>query len=167
MRTQEHPRPDRMQTALSRLETTPELSARMRRIRKTDTKPEMLVRRLTHRLGYRYRLHRRDLPGTPDLVFPRLRKVIFVHGCFWHQHDCPLGRKQPSVNLEYWLPKLARNVERDRLARGQLQEKGWHVLVIWECETRKPAHLPCVINRFLQSYPKEQGAEDLPSSSRD
>lgn len=93
------------------------LSARMRRIRKTDTKPEMVVRRLAHRMGFRYRLHRRGLPGTPDLVFPGLRKVIFVHGCFWHQHDCRLGAKQPTANPGYWLPKLARNVERDHPSR--------------------------------------------------
>lgn len=150
-----------------RLETTPELSARMRRIRKTNTKPEMIVRRLAHRLGYRYRLHRRDLPGTPDLVFPRLRKVILVHGCFWHQHDCTLGNKQPSVNPDYWLPKLARNVERDNLAHARLQEMGWNVLVIWECETRVPTHLPGVIRQFLQSYPEEQRVENHPSPNRE
>ena len=127
----------------------PDVSARMRRIRKTDTKPELIVRRLAHRLGYRYRLHRRGLPGTPDLVFPRLRKVIFVHGCFWHQHHCRLGRKQPSTNPDYWLPKLARNVERDRSVRARLQDDGWSVLVIWECETRTPQHLPDLLVQFL------------------
>ena len=152
--------------AMSLFDTTPELSRRMRGIRKTDTKPEMVVRRLTHGLGYRYRLHRRDLPGTPDLVFPGLRKVIFVHGCFWHQHDCHLGRKQPNVNQHYWLPKLARNVERDSMARIRLQKKGWRVLVIWECETRAPQHLPDVITRFLESYPEKQGTEDLRSSNQ-
>jgi len=81
--------------------TREELSAHMRRIRKTDTKPELAVRRRAHGMGYRYRLHRRDLPGTPDLVFPGRRKVIFVHGCFWHQHDCRLGQKQPSANRDY------------------------------------------------------------------
>lgn len=128
----------------------------MRRIRKTDTAPEMTVRRLCHRLGYRYRLHRGDLPGTPDLVFPRLHKVIFVHGCFWHQHDCRLGRKQPSANPSYWLPKLARNVERDRQSRERLEQLGWDVLVIWECETRQPAHLPAVIAHFLRSCPSDK-----------
>jgi DNA mismatch endonuclease (patch repair protein) len=131
--------------------TKEELSARMRRIRKTDTKPEMVVRRLTHAMGYRHRLHRRDLPGTPDLIFPGLRKVVFVHGCFWHQHDCPLGAKQPSANPDYWLPKLARNVQRDRQNRAALAEMGWDVLVVWECETRSPAHLRRVIDRFLTS----------------
>lgn len=108
----------------------------MRRIRKTDTSPELAVRRLAHCLGYRFRLYRRDLPGTPDLVFPRLRKVIFVHGCFWHQHSgCRLARK-PKSRLDYWLPKLARNVERDRVAERELQALGWSVLTIWECETK-------------------------------
>ena len=125
----------------------------MRRIRKTDTKPELLVRRLVHGLGFRYRLHRRDLPGTPDLVFPRLHKVIFVHGCFWHQHDCPLGRKQPSANLDYWLPKLARNVERDTRARTRLVELGWGVLAIWECQTRASVPLSSLIATFLQQSP--------------
>lgn len=121
----------------------------MRRIRKTDTKPEMVVRRLVHCMGYRYRLHRRDLPGTPDLVFPARRKVIFVHGCFWHQHDCTLGRKKPSANPDYWHPKLARNVERDGENRRRLTALGWDVLVIWECETRASSGLPAVISRFL------------------
>lgn len=129
----------------------PEVSARMRRIRKTDTKPELVVRRLAHRMGFRYRLHRRDLPGTPDLVFPRLRKIIFVHGCFWHQHDCPLGHKQPSANPDYWLPKLARNVERDHSACTRLQNEGWRVLVIWECETRTSQRATQLLTRFLQS----------------
>lgn len=124
-------------------------SAHMRRIRKVDTKPELVVRRTAHRLGYRFRLHRRDLPGTPDLVFPRLRKIIFVHGCFWHQHDCRLGSKRPSTNPEYWLPKLARNVERDRHARKRLADEGWSVLVIWECETKAPDRLERLIKGFL------------------
>ena len=131
--------------------TTPELSARMSRIRKTDTKPEMVVRRLAHGMGYRYRLHRRDLPGTPDLVFSQLRKIIFVHGCFWHQHDCHIGRKKPSTNPDYWLPKLARNVERDRVVRTRLQEEGWRILVIWECEIQASANLKEVVRTFLES----------------
>lgn len=138
---------------VQKLVPSPELSARMRRIRKKDTKPEMVVRRLAHRMGYRYRLHRRDLPGTPDLVFPRLRKAIFVHGCFWHQHDCPLGAKKPSANPGYWLPKLARNVERDAETRAKLAAMGWEVLIIWECETRSPARLPSLIESFLGSPP--------------
>ena len=126
-------------------------SAHMRRIRRVDTKPELDVRRTAHRLGYRFRLHRRDLPGTPDLVFSRLKKVIFVHGCFWHQHNCRLGAKQPSTNAAYWLPKLARNVERDKLARRQLEDDGWGVLVIWECQTKMPNLAASLIRNFLGS----------------
>ena len=106
----------------------------MSRIRKTDTTPELVVRRLAHALGYRFRLHRRDLPGTPDVVFPRLRKVILVHGCFWHQHDCPLGRKRPRSNRGYWIPKLERNVIRDDDNETRLRLMGWRTLVVWECE---------------------------------
>src|SRR5438132_1507552 len=95
----------------------------MRSIRKTDTKPELVVRRLLHRSGYRFRLHVTYLPGTPDIVLPRLRTVILVHGCFWHQHSCRLG-KTPKSNLSYWLPKLERNCERDRLYRGMLRQLG-------------------------------------------
>lgn len=115
---------------------TPEArAAQMRSIRKTDTRPEIAVRRLAHLLGYRFRLHRRDLPGSPDLVFPGPRKAIFVHGCFWHQHEgCRLAR-QPKTRPDYWPKKLARNVERDAEVRQRLSDDGWEVLVVWECET--------------------------------
>ena len=106
----------------------------MRAIRKTDTKPEMQVRSMLHRLGYRYRLHDRGLPGTPDLVFSGARKVVFVHGCWWHRHDCALGKKQPRSNIDYWLPKLARNATRDRANIAALEAIGWRVFVVWECE---------------------------------
>ncbi|MDE2849334.1 MAG: very short patch repair endonuclease [Acidobacteriota bacterium] len=106
----------------------------MSRIRSEGTKPEIAVRRLTHSLGYRYRLHRKDLPGTPDLVFPSRRKVIFVHGCFWHQHrDCD-HMHVPQSNRDYWLPKLRRNAERDSKHERRLAELGWKTLVLWECE---------------------------------
>ena len=107
-------------------------------IRSKGMKPEMTVRRLLHSMGYRYRLHRRDLPGKPDLVFPGRRKVIFVHGCFWHQHSDPRCRivRRPKSNRDYWLPKLERNVVRDAENRARLEELGWEVLVIWECEVR-------------------------------
>jgi DNA mismatch endonuclease (patch repair protein) len=127
------------------------LSARMRLIRKTDTKPELVVRRIAHRMGYRFRLHQHDLPGTPDLIFPRLKKIIFVNGCFWHQHDCRLGAKQPSSNQDYWLPKLIRNVERDRRARALLKGAGWDVLTLWECETRAPNPLEARLVRFFRN----------------
>jgi DNA mismatch endonuclease (patch repair protein) len=121
----------------------------MRRIRKRDTQPELVVRRMTHALGFRYRLHRRDLPGTPDLVLPRHRKVILVHGCFWHQHEgCRLAR-QPKSRLEYWLPKLRRNAARDRSARLALEAAGWRCLVIWECETANPDLLRGKLRAFL------------------
>lgn len=131
---------------------TPERrSENMRRIRSKDMKPEMIVRRVVHRLGYRYRLHRKDLPGKPDLVFGPRRRVIFVHGCFWHLHDraeCLDGRV-PKTNTEYWGPKLARNVERDAAAQKALADAGWRVLVIWECETRDNATLEARIRNFL------------------
>lgn len=106
----------------------------MATIRGKDTRPEMVVRRLAHGLGYRYRIHRKGLPGSPDLAFPSRHKVIFVHGCFWHRHDCAWGRKAPRVRLGYWLPKLARNQVRDRANREELELLGWSVLVLWECE---------------------------------
>ncbi len=110
----------------------------MSNIRSTGMKPEMTVRRLLHGLGYRYRLHQRNLPGKPDLVFASRRKVIFVHGCFWHQHpdpSCPIARL-PKSNREYWGPKLQRNAARDVQIQNELRSLGWSVLVIWECEVR-------------------------------
>jgi DNA mismatch endonuclease, patch repair protein len=112
-------------------------SENMRQIRSRDTKPEMLLRSLLHRHGYRFRVHRKDLPGKPDIVFPGRRKVIFVHGCFWHQHsDCREGRI-PGSRQEYWGPKLRRNQQRDAIVQRALRDDGWHVLVIWECEFAK------------------------------
>src|SRR6185437_9431121 len=115
--------------------------ARMARIRKADTVPELVVRRLAHRLGYRFRLHRKDLPGTPDLVFPSIRKVIFVHGCFWHQHRGCKSATKPRVRQAYWLPKLEINQERDHNALEALHKYGWKTLVIWECETKDISNL--------------------------
>jgi DNA mismatch endonuclease, patch repair protein len=124
-------------------------SAHMRRIRKADTTPERMVRRMAHALGFRFRLHRRDLPGTPDLVFPRLRKAILVHGCFWHQHPgCRLAR-MPKTRLEYWIPKLRRNQERDAVAAEALRMLGWDVLVLWECEVAADAAVATTIATFL------------------
>lgn len=111
----------------------------MRSIRNTDTKPEVRVRSALRRIGYRFRLHRLDLPGVPDIVLPGHRTVILVHGCFWHQHDCKLGRRQPRRNQNYWLPKLRRNSERDVINTAALREAGWTVVVVWECETA-PEH---------------------------
>ena len=129
---------------------TPERrSENMRRIRSRGTKPELLIRSLTHRLGYRFRLYRSDLPGCPDLVFPGRRKVVFVHGCFWHGHHCGVGARVPKTNTEYWTKKIARNRARDVAARKQLQLDGWEVLVLWECETRNEAAILKRLMRFL------------------
>jgi DNA mismatch endonuclease (patch repair protein) len=118
-----------------------------------DTGPEMAVRRLLHRQGYRFRLHRRDLPGRPDLVFPGRRAVIQVHGCFWHQHGaqdpaCRDGR-MPKTRPEYWVPKLARNVERDQQNEAKLRAMGWQVLVLWECEIERAENVLARAQAFL------------------
>ena len=105
----------------------------MSRVRSTNTKPEMYVRSRVHRAGYRFRLHRKDLPGSPDLTFPRYRVVAFVHGCFWHWHGCKRSR-MPASNREYWEKKIGRNVERDRSNLEKLHSLGWAVFIIWECE---------------------------------
>jgi len=121
----------------------------MRRVRSTDTRPELTVRRLIHAMGYRFRLHRRDLPGVPDIVLPRLRAVAFIHGCFWHGHACRAGRNRPASNVAYWERKLNRNRERDVRARLALRRLGWRVLTIWECELRDRAKLENRLRRFL------------------
>jgi DNA mismatch endonuclease (patch repair protein) len=131
--------------------TPQQRSAVMRAVRGADTKPEMIVRRLVHALGYRYRLHVRALPGAPDLVFPSRKKVIFVHGCFWHRHRCEAGRSMPASKVEYWQAKFAANQRRDRRHRRQLHALGWKALVLWECQIgpRKLAQLKEKIERFL------------------
>jgi DNA mismatch endonuclease (patch repair protein) len=126
------------------------LTERMRRIRKTNSKPELVVRRLIHAMGFRYRLHGNDLPGTPDIVLARHRKAILVHGCFWHRHDCPDGTKLPKSKLEYWGPKLERNRRRDEANIAQLRAMGWSVLVVWECEIRDREQLVQRLMRFLK-----------------
>lgn len=108
----------------------------MSRIRSRNTTPEMKVRRVCHGLGLRYRLHRTDLPGKPDLVFPRFHTVIFVNGCFWHRHACRYGRVVPKTNAEFWENKRAKNVVRDRQNRRALSQAEWKILTIWECECR-------------------------------
>lgn len=117
--------------------STAQRSRLMSRIRSRDTKPEMIVRSTLHRLGYRYVLHRRVLPGTPDLVFPSRHKVIFVHGCFWHCHSCKYGQAQSKSNVEYWKEKIARNVQRDKENISSLKKMGWGVLIVWECQIKK------------------------------
>ncbi|MDR6336923.1 DNA mismatch endonuclease (patch repair protein) [Xanthobacter flavus] len=124
----------------------------MSRIKGKDTAPEMVVRRLIHKMGFRYRLHRKDLPGRPDLVFPRRRKVIFVHGCFWHRHPAPECRlaRLPKSRLEFWLPKLEANQSRDTRNQGALFNSGWQVLVVWECELRDKEQLENKLREFLK-----------------
>ncbi len=126
-------------------------SDNMRQIKSKGMKPELLVRQLVHRLGYRYRLHKKDLPGKPDLVFGPRRKAIFVHGCFWHGHDDPacLDGRAPKSNQIYWLPKLKRNRDRDAASITALEAEGWDVLVIWECETRDIAVMTARLVAFL------------------
>jgi DNA mismatch endonuclease (patch repair protein) len=124
-------------------------SENMRRIRSRDTSPEVAVRSMIHRMGFRFRLHRKDLPGCPDIVLVRLRKVIFVHGCFWHQHStCGEGRL-PKSRQEYWGPKLQRNKDRDVQHRSDLRSLGWRRLVVWECELKRPSQLEKKLRRFL------------------
>jgi DNA mismatch endonuclease (patch repair protein) len=123
-------------------------SANMRAIRSKGMKPELKVRSLAHSLGYRFRLHRKDLPGKPDLVFGPRQKVIFVHGCFWHSHSCKTAHV-PKSNREYWEPKLQRNKMRDKKNIELLVANGWSALVIWECETRDEANLEKRLTAFL------------------
>ena len=121
----------------------------MSNIRDRHTKPEMIVRSLVHKLGYRYRLHRKDLPGKPDLVFPARRKVIFIHGCFWHMHECRYGMVRPATNIEFWDTKRSGNVVRDKRNLKVLAETGWKVLILWECEQKDLIEMEKVIRRFL------------------
>jgi len=124
-------------------------SANMQRIRRAGTKPELIVRRIVRELNHRYRLHRKDLPGRPDLVFSKLRRVIFVHGCFWHQHKGCKRATLPQSNTDFWLTKLARNKARDTRQAAMLKADKWKVLVVWECETKIPIKLTKRIERFL------------------
>ncbi len=124
-------------------------SRTMRAVKSKNTAPEMKVRRLAHAMGCRFRLHRKDLPGSPDLVFPKSRKAIFVHGCFWHGHTCARGARMPKANADYWLAKILRNKNRDKDAQAQLKAQGWNVLVIWECELRDDMELKSLLSAFL------------------
>lgn len=120
----------------------------MRRVKGRDTSPELAVRRIVHRLGFRYRLHGEDLPGCPDLVFPSRGSVIFVHGCYWHRHGCA-RTTTPASHVEYWQRKFGRNVARDRANASRLRRQGWRVAVVWECSLRQPEKLARRLERFL------------------
>jgi len=131
--------------------TPQQRSFNMSRIRSRDTRPEMVVRSIVHRLGFRYRLHKKDLPGKPDLVLVRHRKIIDVHGCFFHMHNCPYGKVVPATNAEFWRTKRESNLNRDRRNAKLLKKGGWQVLVVWECQTRHPEILEKTLSNFLMS----------------
>lgn len=121
----------------------------MRAVKGKDTKPELLVRRLLHSLGYRYRLHGKNLPGKPDIVFPGRKKVIFVHGCFWHGHKCKRGNRTPKTNVDYWVKKISNNKKRDSQHKRQLRNAGWDVLELWECQLKDKERLTRKLKSFL------------------
>lgn len=121
----------------------------MSRIRGYDTEPELTVRSIVHRMGYRFRLHRKDLPGNPDIVLPRHRKVIFIHGCFWHGHKGCARSKRPGTNVSFWQNKLDKNIKRDKRQQRELRNLGWKYLIIWQCELNKPNRMQNKVKRFL------------------
>jgi DNA mismatch endonuclease (patch repair protein) len=125
----------------------------MSNIKGRDTQPERLLRRALHGLGYRYRLNDTSLPGRPDLVFPSRRKIIFVHGCFWHRHNCRLGRPAPSTRKDFWAKKLERNQARDKEVRRALKKLGWNILTVWECQLKELSHVMKRVSAFLDQQP--------------
>lgn len=140
---------EKTEQATGTMKVDPERSRIMRAVKARDTVPEMIVRRLVHSMGYRYRLHRKDLPGKPDLTFQRRHKVIFVHGCFWHGHDCKRGARLPKTNRDYWETKITRNRERDQQHDQELRCQGWRILVVWECQIKEPQTMAGQIKNFL------------------
>lgn len=129
-----------------------ERSARMRLVRSKDTRPELIVRRLCRELGHKgYRLHRKNLPGKPDIAFIGRKAAVFVHGCFWHGHDCHGRIREPKSRQDYWRPKIKRNMARDEENVAMLEELGWRVLVVWECETRHLERLAAKLSNFLNA----------------
>jgi DNA mismatch endonuclease (patch repair protein) len=142
--------------------TVQQRSANMRAVRSKNTAPEILVRSTLHRLGYRFRLHRRDLPGTPDLVFPARKCVMFIHGCFWHGHECARG-SLPSTNVTFWQTKIGKNKERDTRAQQELKKSGWKVLAVWECEMKNKIRFQNRLVRFLN---RKAGADKVQSKGR-
>jgi DNA mismatch endonuclease (patch repair protein) len=141
-----------MSNPLPKLDHAPDAARRktMAAVKSKNTTPEMRVRKAAHRLGRRFRLHDKLLPGKPDLVFPRLKKAIFVHGCFWHGHDCQRGARTPKTNRAYWIAKIDRNRSRDNANLIALKAKGWDVAVIWECETKNEQQLTHTLRKFLE-----------------
>ena len=135
-------------------------SAVMARVKGTDTGPELAVRRLLWRLGARYRLHRRDLPGSPDIVLPGRKLAVFVHGCFWHGHDCARGARVPKANRDYWVGKVARNRARDEAARAKLEVMGWRVEVVWECALKDEAALLVRLRGLLEAGARDSDTAD-------
>jgi DNA mismatch endonuclease (patch repair protein) len=135
---------------MTSLPTSPHRSALMKRVRRQDTAPEILVRRALHAAGLRYRLHVRGLPGSPDLVLPRRGTVVFVHGCFWHGHDCRHGSAQSKSNTAFWQAKIEANRERDSRQRLALEVMGWQVETVWECECKEPQHLERLVVSLLE-----------------
>lgn len=135
----------------------------MQAVKGKDTAPEMALRSLLHRLGYRFRLHRRDLPGTPDIVLPGRRAAIFVHGCFWHGHGCNIGRL-PKSRLDYWQPKIEANRSRDSRKRSELESAGWRVLEVWQCELKDSVPLVDRLRQFLNTSPSNSDRHSEPKT---
>lgn len=135
--------------------TPAERRKNMQAVKSKNSAAEIKVRKLCHRMGYRFRPHRKDLPGTPDLIFPKLRLCLFVRGCFWHQHPGCKKATLPTTNIEFWKTKLAKNVERDKEVIEKLHETGWHTAIVWECETKKISNL----EYRLQSLPQKSAAD--------
>ena len=131
--------------------TKDQRSYNMSRIRAKNTRPEMLVRSMVHRMGYRYALHCRDLPGKPDIVLTKHRKIILVHGCFWHMHNCRFGKVTPKTHAKFWESKRQGNVARDKANIRKLRKAGWKVLTVWECQTRNEEKLTKKLDKFLSS----------------
>jgi DNA mismatch endonuclease (patch repair protein) len=131
--------------------TKKQRSYNMSQIHSKDTRPEIVVRSMVHRMGYRYRLHKKELPGKPDLVLARHRKIIFVHGCFWHMHNCRYGKVVPQTNVKFWQKKRLGNVARDKRNIRKLRTAGWKVLVVWECQARDTRQLIKKLESFLTS----------------
>lgn len=128
--------------------TSEQRSRTMARVKSANTKPEMIVRSMLHRMGYRFRLHRKDLPGKPDIVLPRHRKIVLVHGCFWHGHDCPKGRR-PKTRVDFWNAKLDANMERDWRNVLDLENSGWRIATVWECELSNPEAVRSRLSSFM------------------